>query len=113
MRQIKFRKDGAMRERGKFIGLWLDEREYKYLLRQCSNSGLSTSAFVRNCIMGVNLLPRPPDTYAALLRQLSGIGTNLNQIAHIANSKRDISPDSLEEAIRLARQAWRAVKDNL
>lgn len=33
-----------MRKREHFIGLWLDDREYKHLLKQCSISGLNTSA---------------------------------------------------------------------
>ena len=31
-----------MRKREKFIGLWLNEKEYSHLLKQCSLSGLST-----------------------------------------------------------------------
>lgn len=102
-----------MRKRNHFIGLWLDSAELSHLKKQCSISGLSSSVFIRKTILGENLRPRPPDTYALLLRQLSGIGTNLNQIAHIANSRQDISQDSLEEAVRLARKAWEAVKRSL
>ena len=75
-----------MRKREHFIGLWLDDREYKHLLKQCSISGLNTSALIRHSVMGVELRPRPPDAYAALLRELSAIGNRINQLAAKANA---------------------------
>jgi len=102
-----------MRKREHFIGLWLDDREYKHLLRQCSVSGLSTSALIRHSVMGIELRPRPPDAYAALLRELSAIGNNANQIAHWANAQRSISEGDIREAAALVREAWRLVKETL
>jgi len=102
-----------MRKREHFIGLWLDDREYKHLLRQCSVSGLSTSALIRHSVMGIELRPRPPDAYAALLRELSAIGNNANQIAHWANAQRSISEGDIREAAALVRKAWRLVKETL
>ncbi len=101
------------RQNEKFVGAWLSPEEYKYLMQQKEICGLSVSSMIRSWINGENLQPKPPEVYADLLRQLAGIGNNLNQIAHVANSKQDISSDSLEEAIRLARQAWRLVKETL
>jgi len=102
-----------MRKREHFIGLWLDDREYKHLLRQCSVSGLSTSALIRHSVMGIELRPRPPDAYAALLRELSAIGNNANQISHWANAQRSISEGDIREAAALVREAWRLVKETL
>lgn len=102
-----------MRNREHFIGLWLDDTEYKHLLKQCALSSLNTSALLRHSIMGVNIQPRPPDTYAALLRELSAIGNNVNQIAYWANARKDISTAEISEAAALVRQAWRMVKETL
>ena len=102
-----------MRKREHFIGLWLDDMEYKHLLKQCALSSLNTSALLRHSIMGVNIQPRPPDTYAALLRELSAIGNNVNQIAYWANARKDISTAEIAEAAVLVRQAWRMVKETL
>lgn len=102
-----------MRKREHFIGLWLDDREYSHLLKQCAVSGLSTSALIRHSVMGVEILPRPPDTYAALLRELSAIGNNANQIAYWANTQRSISEKDIREAAALVREAWRLVKEAL
>lgn len=102
-----------MRKRTHFIGLWLDDQEYRQLLKQCSISGLSTSALLRHNIMGIELRPRPPDTYAALLRELSAIGNNVNQIAFWANSQKCVSETEINQAAALVREAWRMVKRSL
>ena len=102
-----------MRSRNHFIGLWLDDAEYRHLTRLCRDSGLSASGAVRKCIMGEQLKPRPPDCYAALLRELSGIGTNINKLAHWANGKGYATQAEIHSAAVLAKQAWQLVKDTL
>ena len=97
----------------KTITLRLNATEYAHLHRQTEATGLKMEPLIRQLIIGVNLRPRPPDTYAALLRELSAIGNNANQIAHVANGKKDISQAELDEAVRLIRQTWRLVKDSL
>ncbi len=101
-----------MRKREHFIGLWLDDREYKHLLKQCSISGLNTSALIRHSVMGVEILPRPPDACAALLRELSA-GNNINQIAHNTNAKKEAEAAEVDEAVKLVYQALRLVKEAL
>ena len=102
-----------MRKREHFIGLWLDDAEYRRLLKQCEQSGLSTSALIRHVITGIEIRPRPPDTYAALLRELSAIGNNVNQIAYWANARRDVTEAEIRNAAALVRDAWRLVKETL
>lgn len=102
-----------MRQRGHFIGLWLDESEYQHLRRQCSASGLTASAFVRKSIQGEEIRPHPPEAYAALLRELSAIGNNINQIAYWANATEEISKEDVQTAISLIEQAFRLVKNTL
>lgn len=102
-----------MRKREKFIGLWLSETEYRHLLKQCALSGLSTSTLIRHSVMGVDIQPKPPNTYAALLRELSAIGRNVNQIAYWANATKGIGKVEITEAATLVRQVWRLVKDTL
>ena len=102
-----------MRKREHFIGLWLDDREYKHLLKQRTISGLNASTLIRHSIMGINIQPKPPDTYAALLRELSAIGNNVNQIAYWANATKGIGKAEIAEAAALVRQAWRLLKETL
>jgi len=96
----------------KTITLRLNEAEYAHLQRQTQATGLKMEPLIRQLILGVQLRPRPPDEYAALLRELSAIGNNANQIARIANGKKDIDPHEINEAVRLLRQAARLVKDS-
>lgn len=102
-----------MREREHFIGVWLGDKEFAYLNNQCTITGLSTSALVRQAIAGTQLRPRPPDEYTSLLRELAAIGNNINQIAHWANARKSIHEAEIVEAAVLVNKAWRLVKDKL
>lgn len=102
-----------MRKRGHFIGLWLDDREYAHLNNQCAATGLSASALMRQAISGVQFRARPPAEYAALLRELAAIGSNINQIARWANAQKSVHEAEIVEAAALANKAWRLVKDRL
>ena len=100
-----------MRTRPHFIGLWLNDTEYEHLTEQCSVTGLSASAIVRELILGVELHPRPPDSSKAILRELAAIGNNVNQIAHWANAKKGVTDPEMETAAALVRKAYQLVKE--
>ena len=100
-----------MRQNVKRLSLRLTADEYAHLQRQAAASGLKLEPMLRQMVMGTNFRPRPPDTYAALLRELSAIGNNINQIAHNTNASKCVTADEIQEAVRLTRQAWRLVKD--
>lgn len=102
-----------MRERNHFVGVWLDGKEYIHLNQLCTTSGLSASAVLRQILSGTQLRPRPPDQYTALLRELSAIGNNVNQIAHWANAVRSIREAEIVDAATLAHKAWELVKHGL
>ncbi len=102
-----------MRERDHFIGVWLDDKEYAHLRELCAVSGLTASAVVRQTLAGVQLRPRPPDEYTKLLRELSAIGNNINQIAYWANAQKSIREAEIVDAAVLARKAWELVKNGL
>ena len=91
----------------------MDDKEYAYLQKQCEISGLSASAHIRKAIMGTQIRPRPPDTYAKLLRELSAIGNNINQIAYWANSQKSILEPEIVDAVILAKEAYKLVKESI
>jgi len=91
----------------------MNDQEYQHLKKQAQEAGMGTDPFIRNLVAGVQLRPRPPDAYPALLRELRAIGVNLNQIAHWANARKSISEAEIREAVVLAEQAWRLVKETL
>ena len=55
-------------------------------------------------------LSRPPDELPELLRQLSGIGTNINQIAKVANASGYVRKEDIQSIMEMQAALWRAVK---
>ena len=75
-----------MRKRNRHVNVWMNEQEYRHLKKQAGLAGLGIDPFIHSLVSGVKLRPHPPDTYAALLLELSAIGNNMNQIAYWANA---------------------------
>ena len=102
-----------MRKRAIKISVRLNEQEHEHLKKQARLSGYPMEPFIRALIMGITLKPRPPDEYRELLRELSAIGNNANQLAHQANARGEATQGEIEEAVRLIQEAWQLVKDAL
>lgn len=102
-----------MRQIEKTILLRLTAEEYTHLQATAEIAGLKIEPTIRKLIMGETLRPRPPDNYADILRQLSSIGNNINQLAYWANVTKDVSSNEIQEAVSLAKQAFTLVKENL
>lgn len=110
---MMYPKDEAMRQNVKSILVRLNEEEYSHLKTTAEIAGLKIEPTIRKLIMNVQLRPRPPGEYAALLRELSAIGNNINQIAYWANAQKGISSSQVEDAVSLVHRAWQLVKDTL
>jgi len=93
------------------ISAWLSESDYRHLKKLMDASGLTASNIIRKLLEGVEVTPRPTEHTVALLRELSAIGNNINQIAHTANATRSVSAAQVDEIRRLLDEAWRMVKD--
>lgn len=102
-----------MRSRPRHISVWMNETEYQHLKKQARLAGMGIDPFIRSLVAGTQLRPRPPDQYAALLRELSAIGNNINQIAYWANAQKSIHEAEIVDAAVLARRAWELVKNGL
>ena len=76
-------------------------------------AGMGIDPFIRSLVAGIQLRPRPPDEYPKLLRELSAIGNNINQIAYWANAQKSIHEAEIVDAAVLARKAWELVKNGL
>ena len=100
-----------MRKRNKHISVWMTEQEYTHLKQQAARSGLGMDPFIRNLVRGVEIRAKTPDCYNALLRELSAIGNNVNQIAHWANSKGYASKSKIHEAAVRVNEAYMMVRD--
>ena len=58
-------------------------------------TGFNASQLIRSLILRTEIKTRPPDELPKLLRELSAIGNNVNQIARKANSTDSIAEDEL------------------
>lgn len=99
-----------MREIAKRISLRLNRAEYAHLKRLSVDSGLKMEPVIRQLIMGAEIKPRPPDELPELLRQLSGIAVNINQIAKVANASGFVRTEDIERIKTMQMQLWREVK---
>ena len=100
-----------MRTRNRHISVWMNEQEYRHLRAQAELAGMGIDPFIRSIVSGVQLRPRPPDTYSALLRELSAIGNNVNQIAKAANAKGYASKEDVAQITEMQKQLWLKVKN--
>ena len=91
-----------MRKRPRHVSVWMNETEYRHLKKQAEIAGMGLDPFIRSLIAGVQLRPRPPDEYTRLLRELTAIGNNINQIAYWANATRSIREPEIVDAVVLA-----------
>ncbi len=99
-----------MRTRQIELKIRLNEAENRHLMALLKTTGLTRAALIRSLLSGVQLRPRPPGEYAALLRELSAMGNNLNQLARLANFEKKVSPEMMEEALHLQAEIWKKVK---
>lgn len=102
-----------MRQIAKAILLRLTAEEYAHLQTTAEIAGMKIEPTIRKLIMGEKLRPRPPDAYAGILRELSAIGNNINQIAYWANAQKGISNTQVEDAVALVNRAWQIIKETL
>ena len=89
----------------------LNEQEYAHLKRLSEITGLKMEPLVRQLILGRDVKPRPPENLAALLRQMSAMGNNINQIAKVANSSKFIRSEDMEAIQKMQDELWQAIKE--
>lgn len=73
-------------------------------------AGRPIEPFIRALITGIKLRPRPPDELAELLRQMSGMAVNINQIAKVANASGFVRMDEIAQIKAMQGLLWQAVK---
>ena len=89
----------------------LNEQEYAHLKRLSETTGLKMEPLIRQLILGRDVKPRPPENLAELLRQISAMGNNINQIAKVANSSKFIRSEDIEVIQKMQDELWQAIKE--
>ena len=83
----------ANRKRNNTITIRMNDAEYDTIQNRIIESGLTQQSYMINAAMGatitssdqVAVLKELSRTFADLVRQLRGLATNVNQMAHVAN----------------------------
>lgn len=81
------------RRRNRAVTIRMSESEYNDFMNKVKESGLSQQTYFINAVRGaaitpsdeINVLKEISKTFANLERQLRGLATNVNQMAHVAN----------------------------
>ena len=99
--------------RTKKITVRLTDKEYAKLREMSETSGLKMEPVIRKLLVGYEIRPRPNGTYIKLIKELSAVGNNLNQIAHLANATGKITEDQWKETHQLLEKIWDFCADEL
>ena len=99
-----------MREIVKRLSARMNEKEYAHLKKLTEASGLKMEPLIRKLIMGQEIHQRPPAEMPELLRQMSAIGNNINQIAKVANSSKFVRQEDIKEIQKMQSDLWKAVR---
>ena len=82
-----------MRKRNRTITIRMSDEEYTFLQERLSLTGQTQQSYILNAIRGATIasleevkeLKKINRAFADMMRQLRGLATNVNQMAHIAN----------------------------
>ena len=83
------------RRRNKAVTVRMNETEYADFQNKVDESGLSQQAYIISAVRGATITPSDEiavlkeisKTFADFEKQVRGLGTNVNQMAHIANGQ--------------------------
>lgn len=92
------------------INLYLSHTAYLHLKEQAANAGISMSALIRQLVAGCEVKPKPSEEQVAILKQISGIARNINQIAFLANSTHQVSHEDIQKLQAMQSDIWQLVK---
>lgn len=85
----------STRKRQNRLEVRLNDSEDIKLHELMRETGFNASQLIRSLISRTEIKTRPPDELPKLLRELSAIGNNVNQIARKANSTDNIAEDEV------------------
>lgn len=99
-----------MRKRTESMLIRLTKEEREHLEKCACTAGLKKEPYVRKLIMGNEIRPRPPDELKDILRELSAIGNNVNQLAYKANGLGVIYINEVQSVREALTNLYREVK---
>lgn len=100
-----------MRKRNIRIQVRLSNIEYKKLLDDIDRSKETISSYIRKLIIGTQLKEKPDYEFYNVMKELTKIGVNLNQIARVANSTNVIEKDFYNKEAKKWNEISRQIKN--
>lgn len=109
------------RTRNKAITIRMNDTEYKNLQLKVNESGLTQQAYIIDAIQRATItssneivvLKDISKTFAELENQIRGLATNVNQMAHVANSKGYIPTQTDLEQLSRQLNKYRKESENI
>ena len=90
------------------------ENEYFQLRHTAAKAGLSISAYIRRSLFSERkTLIVDPELVHSIYSEMNMIGSNINQIARIANTNKQIAPGSVERVERWLDEIMRVIDEKL
>lgn len=118
-----------MRRRNKNVSVRMTEDEYAALTMKVAESGQTLQSFIINAVLGVKVsgreevkeLQKLNGQFSDTNRQLRGMATNINQMAHVANGYGQIPQQSqleqLHQDLRMFRKecdaTWQLIRQSI
>ena len=115
-----------MRKRNRTISIRVSDQEYETIQKKLNETGLTQQAFILKAVEGATIstaedkqqLKEINLKLADLLKQIKGIGVNINQMAYRANAYRELPTvqklnEYLNENEKLRREAetiWQSIR---
>ena len=100
-----------MRRRTNDFHIRLNDAEMEALNKMVSRAGISREKFVRKLIAGCKIHEAPPVDFFTLIRELNRIGSNIDQILKVANTRCELEVPELKqcltELVKLESQMWK------
>lgn len=104
------------RSKNLVIELFLTEKDYERLTKTAQHYGLSRSGFCQQLVLSniSDTVWIPNQQIISELKiSIRRIGNNLNQIAKLANSQKELTPQLWEEAYQKLQQLEELIQENL
>ena len=115
-----------MRKRNRTITIRMSDEEYTFLQKQLLQTGQTQQSYILNAIRGATIasveevkeLQKLNRAFADMMRQLRGLATNVNQMAHIANGTGELPVvaalekfgKSIEKFRKEEEQRWQSIR---
>ena len=115
-----------MRKRNRTISIRVSDQEYETIQKKLSETGLSQQAFILKAVEGATIsttedrqqLKEINLKLADLLKQIKGMGVNINQMAYRANAYRELPTvqklseyqNENEKLRREAENIWQSIR---